>query len=108
MAARASSNQGLCAAVLNSTRISVKNDATTRISKLTSRKKIYLKARNMRNIRNRERGSREGASTGNRKRGTISRDNTDRRNKRTKSRKNRRHRSHMKRSSRIQIPWGHT
>jgi hypothetical protein len=55
----------------------------------------------MRNIRNRERGSREGASTGNRKRCTISRDNTDRRNERTKSRKNGRHISHMKGSSRI-------
>jgi hypothetical protein len=108
MAARASSNQGLCATVLNSTRINVKNDGTTRISKLTSRKKIHLKARNMRNIRNRKRGNREGASTGNRKRCTISRDNTDRRNERTKSRKNRRRRSHMKGSSRIQIPRGHT
>jgi hypothetical protein len=55
----------------------------------------------MRNIRNRERGSREGASTENRKRCTISRDNTDRRNERTKSRKNGRHISHMKGSSRI-------
>jgi hypothetical protein len=60
----------------------------------------------MRNIRNRERGSRKGVSTGNRKRGTISRDDTNRRNKRAKRRKNRRRRGHMKRSSRIQIPQG--
>jgi hypothetical protein len=91
---------------LNSTRISVKNDATTRISKLTSGKQVHLKTRNMRNIRNRERGSRKSASTGNRERGTISRDNMNRRNKRAKSRKNRRRRGHMKRSSRIQIPRG--
>jgi hypothetical protein len=62
----------------------------------------------MKNIRNRERGSREGASTGNRKRCTISHDNTDKRNERMKSRKNRRCRSHMKGSFRIQIPRGHT
>jgi hypothetical protein len=96
----------MCTAVLNSPRISVKNDATTRISKLTSRKQVHLKTRNMRNIRNTEKGSRKGASTRNRKRGTISRDNTDGRNKRAKSKKNRRRRSHMKRSSRIQIPRG--
>jgi hypothetical protein len=98
----------MCATILNRTRLSVKNDATTRIGELASREKVHLKARNMRNIRDRERGSRKGASTRNRNRGTISRDNTDRRNKRPKSRQDRRLRGHMKGSSRIQIPRGRT
>src|SRR3954467_15251448 len=108
MAVRASSNQGLCATVLDNTRISIKNDATTRVSKLASREQIHLKKRNMRNIRNRKRRSRKGPQTRNRKRGTISRENTDRRRERTKSGQKRRLRGHMKGSSRIQIPRGRT
>jgi hypothetical protein len=104
MAVRDSSNQGLCATILNSTRISVKNDATTRVSELTSRELVHRKTRNMRNIRNRKRRSRKSAPTRDRKRGTISRENTDRRNKRVNSGQKRRIRGHMKRSSRIQIP----
>jgi hypothetical protein len=71
--------------ILNSTRISVKNDATTRISELASRKQVHLKTRNMRNIKNRKGGSRKGASTRNRERGTISSENTNRRKERAKS-----------------------
>jgi hypothetical protein len=56
--------------ILNSTRIYVKNNATTRISELASRKQVHLKTRNMKNIRNKKGGSRKGASTRNRKRGT--------------------------------------
>jgi hypothetical protein len=85
MAARASSNQGLCAMILNSTRISVKNDATTKVSELTSREHVHLKTRNMRNIRNKKRRSRKSAPTRDMKRGTISRENTDRRNERANS-----------------------
>jgi hypothetical protein len=64
--------------ILNSTRIRVKNDATTRSSELASRKQVHLKMRNIRNIRNRKGGSRKGASTRNRKRGTISSENINR------------------------------
>jgi hypothetical protein len=94
--------------ILNSTRISVKNNATTRISELASRKQVHLKTRNMRNIRNRKEGSRKGASTRNRERGTISSEYTNKRNERVKSGQNRRIRSHMEGSSRIQIPRGCT
>jgi hypothetical protein len=94
--------------ILNSTRIRVKNDVTTRISELASRKQVHLKTRNMRNIRNRKGGSRKGASTRNRKRGTISSENINRRKERAKSGQNRRIRSLMEGSSRIQIPRGHT
>jgi hypothetical protein len=62
----------------------------------------------MRNIRNKKGGSRKGASTRNRKRGTISSENINRRKERVKSRQNRRIRSHMEGSSRIQIPWRRT
>jgi hypothetical protein len=88
--------------------MSVKNDATTRFSELTSREQVHLKMRNKRNIKNRKRRSRKSAPTRDRKRGTISRENTDRRNERANSGQKRRIRGHMKRSSRIQIPWGHT
>jgi hypothetical protein len=87
--------------ILNSTRISIKNDATTRISELASRKQVYLKTRNMRNIRNRKGGSRKDASTRNRERGTISSNNMNKRNDRAKSGQNRRIKSHMEGSSRI-------
>jgi hypothetical protein len=92
--------------ILNNTRISIKNDMTTRISELASRKQVYLKTRDMRNIRKGE--SRKGASIRNRKRGTISSENTNRRNERAKSGQNKRIRSHMEGSSRIQIPRGRT
>jgi hypothetical protein len=94
--------------ILNSTRIRVKNDATTRISELASRKQVHLKTRNMGNIRNIKGGSRKGASTRNRKRGTISSEDINMRNKRAKSGQNRRIRSHREGSSRIQIPQGRT
>ena len=83
-AARASSNESLCTTILNRTRISVKNDATTRVSKLASRKQVHSKTRNMRNIRNKEGRSRKSALTRNRERSTISSENTKRRIKRTK------------------------
>src|SRR3954471_19115307 len=50
----ASSNQGLGATILDNTKISIKNDATTRVSKLASREQIHLKKRDMRNIRNKK------------------------------------------------------
>jgi hypothetical protein len=62
----------------------------------------------MRNIRNKKEGSRKGASTRNKKRGTISRENINMINKRAKSGQNRRIGSHVEGSSRIQIPWGRT
>src|SRR3954471_19569038 len=85
MAARASSNQGVDATVLDNTRISIKNDATTRVSKLASREQIHLKKRDMTNIRNRKRRSRKGAPTRNRKRGSINQENTDMRRETTES-----------------------
>jgi hypothetical protein len=94
--------------ILNSTRISVKNDATTRVNELTSREQVHLKTRNKRNIRNRKRRSRKSAPTRDTKRCIISHENTDRRNERANSGQKRRIRGHMKRSSRIQIPRGHT
>jgi hypothetical protein len=81
---------------------------STRISELASRKQVYLKTRNMRNIRNKKGGSRNGVSTRNRKRGTINSENMNRRNERAKSGQNRRIGSHKEGSSRIQIPWGRT
>jgi hypothetical protein len=71
-------------------------------------KQVHLKTRNMRNVRNRKRESRKGASTRNRKRGTISSENINRRNERVKNGQNRGIRGHMEGSSRIQIPRGHT
>jgi hypothetical protein len=62
----------------------------------------------MRNIRNGKEGSRKGASSRNRKRGTISSENINRRNERAKSGQNRRIRSYIEGSSRIQIPRGRT
>jgi hypothetical protein len=94
--------------ILNSTRIRVKNDTTTRISELASRKQVHRKTRNMRKVRNRKRGSRKGASTRNRKRGTIRSENINMRNERAKNRQNRGIRGHMEESSRIQIPRGRT
>jgi hypothetical protein len=94
--------------ILNNTRVRIKNDATTRISELASRKQVHLKTRNMRNIRNRKGGSRKGASTRNRKRSTISSENINKRKERAKRGQNRRIRSHMEGSSRIQIPRGCT
>ena len=44
---RASTNQSLGATILNGARVGIKNDTTTRISKLGSGKKIHGKARNM-------------------------------------------------------------
>jgi len=107
-AARASSNQNLRATILNRTRIGVKNDATTRVSKLAGRKQVHGKTRNMRNIWNKKGRSRKSAPTRNRERSTISSENTKRRIKRSKRGESRRIRSHMKRSSRIQNPRGCT
>jgi hypothetical protein len=64
--------------------------------------------RNVGNIRNRKGESRKGASTRNRKRGTISSENINRRKERMKSGHNRRIGIHMEGSSRIQIPRGRT
>src|SRR3954462_4634294 len=56
-APRASANQSLGATILNRARVDIKNNSTTRISKLGSGKQVHGKARNMRNTRNRERRS---------------------------------------------------
>jgi hypothetical protein len=51
---------------------------------LTGRKQVHGKTRNMRNIRDRERRIRKSAPTRNRKRSTISSENTNRRIKGSK------------------------
>jgi hypothetical protein len=94
--------------ILNKTRIGIENDATTGVSKLTGRKQVHSKTRNMRNIRNIKRGSRKSSLTRDRERRAISSYNTKRRIKRSKRGQNGRIRSHMKRSSRIQNPRGCT
>jgi hypothetical protein len=84
MASTASSNQKLGVTILDRFRISIKENTTTRVSSLSDRKQIYSKARNKRNIRNREGGSRESATTGDRKGSVISSKNRKRKIKRMK------------------------
>jgi hypothetical protein len=48
---------------MNRTGIKVESDATTRVNDLTTRKKLHVKLRNMRNRRNMKRGSTKNAST---------------------------------------------
>ena len=107
-AARASPNQSVRATILDRTRVNIKDDTTTRISKLTGRKQIHGKSRNMSNIRNRIRRSGKMASTSNRKWSTISSEDMNRRIQRSKRGQSGRMRRHMKRSSRVQNPWGCT
>jgi hypothetical protein len=70
--------------ILDRNRISIKENTTTRVSSLSDRKQIHSKARNKRNIRNREGGSRESATAGDRKRSAIGSKNRKRKIKRTK------------------------
>jgi hypothetical protein len=83
-ALRASSNQKLGATILDRNRISIKEKTTTRVSCLSDRMQIHSEARNKRNIRNREGGSRESATAGDRKGSAIGSMNRKRKIKRTK------------------------
>ena len=103
-APRASANQSLGATILNRARVDIKNNTTTRISKLGGGREIHGKTRNMRNTRNRERRSGKSATTSNRKGCDIGSENVDREIKRSKRIQSRRIRRHMKRSSRVQNP----
>jgi hypothetical protein len=85
-APRASANQSLSAAILNGTRVGIKNNTTTSISKLGSGKEIHGKTRNMRTTGNRTRRSRKDATTSNRKRSAIGSENIKRKIKRSKGR----------------------
>jgi hypothetical protein len=90
--------------ILDIIRISIKDDTTTRISKLSSRKQIHGKTRNKRKIRDRKEGSRKGAMTNNRKISTISSKDIKRKLKRVKRGQYIRVRGHMERSSRVLEP----
>jgi hypothetical protein len=83
-APRASSNQKLGVTILDRNRISIKENMTTRVSSLSDRKQIHSEARNKRNIRNRRGGSRESATTGDRKGSVVGSKNRKRKIKRTK------------------------
>jgi hypothetical protein len=83
-ALRASSNQKLGVTILDRNRISIKENTTTRISSLSDRKQIHSEARNKRNIRNREEGSRKSATAGDRKESVVGSKNRKRKIKRTK------------------------
>jgi hypothetical protein len=84
MTPRASPNQNLGAAILDKTRINIKDNTTTRISNLSNRKQIHGKVRNKRNTRNRKGRSRKGAMTSDRKGSAVSSKNKNRKLKRTK------------------------
>jgi hypothetical protein len=84
MTPRASPNQNLGAAILDKTRINIKDNTTTRISNLSNRKQIHGKVRNKRNTKNRKGRSRKGATTSDRKGSAVSSKNKNRKLKRTK------------------------
>lgn len=58
-------------AVVNSTRIDIENNTTTRASKMASKKELHNKSRNMNYKRNKKTCSAKSALTSNRKRTTI-------------------------------------
>jgi hypothetical protein len=72
--------------ILERTRILIKNDTKTKISKLSIGKEIHGKTRNMRNIRNRKGRSKNVAATSNIKRSGNNSDNINRKNKRSERR----------------------
>jgi hypothetical protein len=90
--------------ILDIIRIGIKDDTTTRISKLSSRKQIHGKTRNKRKIRDRKEGSRKDAMTNNRTISTISSKDIKRKLKRVKRGQHIRVRGHMERSSRVLEP----
>jgi hypothetical protein len=86
MAPRASPNQNLGATILDRTRISIKDNTTTRISNLSSGKQIHGKSRNKRNIGNKKGRSGKGVATSDRKGSAVSSKNRKRKLKRAKER----------------------
>jgi hypothetical protein len=85
-ASRTSSNQKLGVTILDRKRISIKENMTTRVGRLSDRKQIHSEARKKRNNRNREGGSRESSTASDMKGSAISSKNRKRKIKRTKRR----------------------
>lgn len=98
--ARAGPNQGTHTMLLNRTIINVKNDATAKVSKLTSRKHVHGNSRNISNIRNIKEEVRVPRLAT--ERGVPSNWKIER----SKRRQGVRIIRHMKRNSRIWKPWG--
>jgi hypothetical protein len=76
-------NRGLGAMIIDKTSIIIKNDTTTMISNLASRKEVQVKLRHMRNRRRVKMGSAKSAMTNNRNKSTINNLNRHRSRKRT-------------------------
>ena len=100
----ARTNLGPGATILDRTRDRIKNDTTIMISDLTSRKKLQVKLRHIRNRRNVKMRSAKRTMTNNRKRSTISSLNRHRRIKSTQRAKMSGVMCHVKRGSRIKNP----